>query len=261
MEGSQSTVDEVLGELVAGIHEVLGGDLVGVYLYGSYLSGGFDPGVSDLDLVSVISSEVEELDLAALDRVHHGLVGRHPDWSDRLEVVYVNLATLQSFRGSRGPLAVISPGEPFHLRDEPPVEWVQNWYLVRETGLTLYGPAPATIIPPIVWTEFAAAAAHYAEDVSRRSLAHASPGALAYAVLTMCRAARTVRAQVHGSKQEAAVWAKQTMPEWGSLINEALTCRLSRGTLGFGDEQVRADAERFVRLVGAEISQSSSGTG
>lgn len=258
MEQSQSTVDEVLAELVSGIRDVLGRDLVGVYIYGSYVSGGFDAEVSDLDLVTVISSDVEGIDLAGLDGVHSGLVDRHPEWNDRVEVVYVGLAALRSFRSSAGPLVVISPGEPFHVRSEPPVEWVQNWYLVRETGIALYGPPPATFVPPIEWAEFVAAAVHYADQVSHSDFSTASPGGLAYAVLTLCRAARTVREQVHGSKQEGAAWAKEAMPEWASLIDTAVRCRLSLGTLGFDDEKSREAARAFITLLAATISQPPS---
>jgi len=254
----KETVDELLAELVSGIHDVLGDDLVGVYLYGSYVSGGFDPEVSDLDLVSVISSAVEGIDIAALDRVHSGFVSRHPEWNDRVEVVYVGLVALRSYRTSAGPLAVISPGEAFHFRSEPPAEWVQNWYLVRETGVALYGPPPATIVPPIAWAEFEAAAVRYAGEVSHQDLGDASPGAIAYAVLTLCRAARTVQEQVHGSKQEGAAWAKEAMPEWARLIDEALRCRLSRGTLGFEDEKSREAAQEFISRLAATFSQRSS---
>ncbi len=249
-----TTVGDVLGELVACIRDVLRGDLVGVYLYGSYVSGGYDPGVSDLDVVAVTSNEIERLDLAGLDLMHSSLVAHHPDWDERIEVVYVNRAALATFRTSRSTLAVISPGEPFHLRHERPAEWVQNWYLVRETGLTLHGPDPATIVPPIPWTEFAAAAAHYADHFPSQNLDDARPGALQYAVLTMCRAYRTVVAQTHGTKQEGAAWTRERLPEWGWLIDEALACRLSRGTLGLDDERTRAEAVRFVRLVAAQIA-------
>jgi predicted nucleotidyltransferase len=255
MERGQATVDDLLAELVSGIHGVLGDDLVGVYLYGSYVSGGFDSGVSDLDLVAVVSSAVEGINLGALDRVHRGLVSRHSEWNDRVEVVYIGLAALQAFRTSQGPLAVISPGEPFHVRSEPPAEWVQNWYLVRETGVALYGPAAAVIVPPVEWAEFVAAAAHYAAHVSQQDFSEASSGATAYAVLTLCRAARTVQEQVHGSKAEGAAWAQEAMPDWAWLVDEAVRCRLSRGTLGFEDEKSREAAQQFISLLAATISQ------
>jgi predicted nucleotidyltransferase len=173
-------VPEAIRErLVTDIRAVLRADLVGIYVYGSYVSESFDPGVSDLDLVAVVAPSVEAIDLGGLGRMHRDFVSRYPAWDDRIEVVYVGRTALWSFRTSPGPLAVISPGEPFHLRDERAVAWLQNWYLVRETGGTLYGPDPRVIIPPIAWTEFVAATARYAGEVRQRYFDQVSPGALA----------------------------------------------------------------------------------
>jgi len=245
--------DVLLGRLIASLRDVLGADLAGIYLYGSYVSGGFDPRVSDLDLVVVVAPPIEAMDLAGLGRMHGDLVSRYPAWNDRIEVVYVGQAALWSFRTSPGPLAVVSPGEPFHLRDERVVEWLQNWYLLRGTGVALYGPDAAAVVPPIAWTEFVAAAARYADEVRHRSFDDASPGALAYAVLTMCRALRTVRTHTHGSKQEAAAWTREQMPQWAWLIDIALLCRLSGGATGLADERSRAAAVRFIGLLADQI--------
>jgi hypothetical protein len=143
---------------------------------------------------------------------------------------YVGRATLEAFRTSPGSLAVISPGEPFHVRDDRVAEWLQNWYLLRETGVPLYGAEAAATVPPIAWAEFVAATVRYADELRNRSRLGAGGGVLAYTILTLCRALRTVRTQTHGSKQEAAAWTRERMPEWAPLIDAALECRLSRGT-------------------------------
>jgi predicted nucleotidyltransferase len=252
----EPSVDTLLEGLVASVHAVLGDDLVGVYLYGSYVSGGFDPGVSDLDLIAVTSRDPEELDLEGLRRVHDAFVRANPDWNDRLEIVYISRAALRSFRTSAARLAVISPGEPFHLRDDRVVEWLQNWYLIRETGVVLYGPPAASLVPPISMAEFVAAAARYADQISRESLHDATPGARAYAVVTISRALRTVETQAHASKHDGAAWARERMPEWAWLIDEALRCRLSKGTLGFDSERSRAGAEEFIARVAARIERA-----
>jgi Domain of unknown function (DUF4111)/Nucleotidyltransferase domain len=239
--------------LASEIHGVLGDDLVGLYLYGSAVSGGFDPGVSDIDLVAVTSPEVDALDLARLGRLQNAFVGRYPEWSDRLEIVYIGRATLRSFRTSRGSLAVMSPGEPFHVRDDRVAEWLQNWYLLRETSVCLYGAEAAAIVPSIALSEFVAATVRYADEVRNRSRVGASGGVLAYTILTMCRALRTTQTQTYGSKQEAAAWARERMPEWAGLIDAALTCRLSRGTIGFDDDRSRTAAETFIALLADEI--------
>jgi predicted nucleotidyltransferase len=256
-----TSVDTLLETLVSSIHAALGDDVVGAYLYGSYVSGGFDPGVSDVDLVAVTARDADQLDLDGLERVHDEFASAHPDWVDRIEVVYIGRAALRSFRTSAARLAVISPGEPFHLRDERVVEWLQNWYLIRETGVVLFGPPAASLVPPISMAEFVAAAARYADQISHQSLVEATAGARAYAVLTICRALRTVETGTHGSKQEGAAWARERMPEWAWLIDAALRCRLSRGAEDFDDERTRAGADEFVALVAARIRSSAAPPG
>jgi hypothetical protein len=253
---SATSVDGLLDALTSSLHAVLGDDLVGIYLYGSYVSGGFDPGVSDVDLVAVTARDADQIDLASLERVHDDLVSLHPDWTDRVEVVYIGRSALGSFRTSAARLAVISPGEPFHLRDDRVVEWLQNWYLIRETGVVLFGLPAASLVPPISMSEFVGAAARYADQISRQNLVDATPGARAYAVLTICRALRTVETGTHGSKQEGATWARDQMPEWAWLIDAALRCRLSRGAIGFDDERSSAGAKEFIELVAARIDET-----
>src|SRR5450432_431147 len=102
------SLTDLLGLLIPEVRGVLGAGLVGLYQYGSSVSGGFDPGVSDIDLAVVTSAEVERIDLAGLEQMHRRLVVARPEWTDRVEVVYIGRTSLQSFRTSTGALAVIS---------------------------------------------------------------------------------------------------------------------------------------------------------
>ena len=99
------------------LRSTLGLDLVGVYLYGSAITGGFDPALSDLDLLVVIESEAALLDLSRIEAVHDRLVSRHPDWADRLDIAYVGRATLATFR-SGGTVASISHEDALQLYDD-----------------------------------------------------------------------------------------------------------------------------------------------
>jgi Aminoglycoside adenylyltransferase, C-terminal domain len=242
----------VLDDLVEQIQSALGDSLVGIYLYGSAITGGFDEGVSDLDLVAITAPEVDRLDLTGLERMHAAFVAAHPLWTDRIEVAYIGRDTLASFRTSTGRLAVISPGEPFHLKDDRAVEWVQNWYLVREGGVTLFGPPADSLIPSISWSEFVEAARRYVTELASSGLEDFSPGYLAYAVLTMSRAEHTIVTHARASKQVSAEWAQARHPEWAPLIGAALRCRTSGGRVGFDDPATRSDAVRFIRTMSAE---------
>ena len=252
MDPSLPVPEQLLDALVAGIRAVLGGDLVGIYLYGSAVSGGFDEGVSDLDLVVVTEPEVEAIDLAGLERLQLDVIERNPAWRDRLEIIYIGRTTLWSFRTNTGSLAVISPGEPFHVVGGV-ADWLQNWYLVRETGVTVHGPPPLTVIPSITRTEYVAAIRRYAGWLGDRDRADLGPGSLAYAVLSLCRAYRTVRTGRPCSKQEGAAWTTERMPEWAWLIDAALRCRMAKGTSAFDDAATRA-ARTFIGLVARKVA-------
>jgi predicted nucleotidyltransferase len=242
--------------LATNIQKLLGDDLFGIYLSGSAVTGGFDPGISDLDLVVVSARTAERIDLTGLNRMHDEFVRRRPDWSDRIEAVYVGRATLRSFRTTNDRLAVISPGEAFHLRDDSAMLWLQNWYLVREFGLPLVGPAASEVVPVIAWPEFVGATVRYAGELAARIDGEVSPGELAYALLTTCRASMTVRTDRHVSKQAAAHWVAERMPTSAWVVDAALRCRASRGAAGLDDPRTQAEARTLIRRLAAQIGQS-----
>ena len=245
---------DLLDSLTAAIRSVLGDDLVGLYLYGSAVTGGFDADVSDLDLAAVTAQEVEALDLDGLERMHRLFEEQNPEWCGRIDVVYIGRATLASFRTSTGAVAVISPGEPFHVRDDRVIAWLQNWYLIRQTGQPLWGPPAKDVVPTIAWSEFVDATIRYAGEVANRSRANVGVGTLAYTILTLCRALRVVRTQTLGSKQDGAAWVREQLPDWAWLIDASLACRLSGGKTGLGDESSLAGAATFITLIASEIS-------
>jgi hypothetical protein len=148
----------------------------------------------------------------------------------------------------------MSPGEPFHLRTERPIEWLQNWYLLREQGRALIGPAAVTLVPPITWAEFLDATRDYAAGIAARSLHDAGAGSVAYAVLTMCRAAATLTLGRAVSKQEGAAWAVTALPWSASLIEEALHCRRSGGTIGLDGDGDRTRATSLLDALAERIA-------
>ena len=246
-------VPEAIRErLVTDIRAVFRADLVGIYLYGSYVSGGFDPGVSDLDLGAAAAPPVEAIDLAGLGRMHRDFIGRHPAWDDRVEVVYVGRAALGSFRTSPGPLAVISPGEPFHLRDERAVAWLQNSHLVRETGGTLYGPTLARSSlrspGPSSSRPWCAMPTRSAAGASR-----GQPRRAVYAVSddVLVRPGPS-GAQAHGSKQEAAAWIREQRPGWPAHRHRTPPSIVTRSVLGPARP---ADLRRRRQVIGLMADQ------
>src|SRR5690606_4004181 len=118
-------------------------------------------------------------------------------------------------------LGIISPGEPFHIINAG-IDWLINWHVVREQGIALYGPPPQSIIAPTSEEEFIESVkAYLGLWYDRMEAEHTRPGQ-AYAILTMCRALYTVTHGKQVSKIQAAAWAMRELPEWASLIQNAL---------------------------------------
>jgi len=189
-------LEALLDRLTAGIRRNTNGSLLGLYVYGSLVTGDFDKGRSDIDLLAVVDPGVEGDTFGQLDRMHAGFVEDHPAWEDRIEVAYVPAPALRDFRTETSQIAVISPGEPFHFKAAGK-DWLINWYMVRQVGCTLYGPPPDTLIPDISESEFAGAMRAQAGAWKVWVYRMRTSGAQSYAVLTMCRA---LYARTHGTQ-------------------------------------------------------------
>jgi predicted nucleotidyltransferase len=245
-------VDELLDDLLRRVRQALGEQLVGLYLYGSLVTGDFTPGVSDVDLLAAVRKGIDDGTLARLQDMHLDLVADHPAWDDRIEVAYVSVVALETFRTRESVIAAISPGEPFHTKPAGG-EWLINWWLVREHGRTLYGPDPKTLIAPISQREFLDAVRGHAIRWPMWVQRARSRKSQSYARLTMCRA---LYAAVHGeqaSKVRAARWAQERLPHHARLIEEALEWRVAEDDSAVDHGATFLATVRFVNLMVSHV--------
>ncbi|HLD94331.1 MAG TPA: aminoglycoside adenylyltransferase domain-containing protein [Anaerolineales bacterium] len=240
MVNSTQLVDikTILDQLLAEILNALGSKLKGLYLYGSLVWGDFDYGVSDIDLLAVTSDDLSDSDFNKLKRMHSEFAAKHPFWDNRIEVQYASSSGLKTFRTGSSKMAVISPGEPFHIIDAGN-DWLANWYFVHDYGVTLFGPLPEQFIDPISQDEFIQAIYDHAffwkahVQKTKNSRPYQS-----YAVLALCRALYTMTFKRQVSKQNAADWAMTQSPEWADFIGEALYVRSHSGEVNQADADI-----------------------
>jgi predicted nucleotidyltransferase len=241
----------MLETFVDDARSVLADELLALYLYGTGATGGWDKSLSDLDLMAVTGSEIAGLGLVPFELIHRHFFERFPSWRNRVDVVYVGRATLASFREG-GVLAELVRDMPLRLRDDA-AGWIRTWYLVRRSGLTLYGPPPASLIPPIAEEEFKSALVAYVGDIRRRFPGVADPSLRAYMVLTTARALCALRGGDCPTKDRAAEWLRRSLPSWSALMDAAMTCRLSGGKTGFNDDPTLRLAFEFISFVADEV--------
>ena len=251
-ETPRADINSLLESLLSRMRHIFQEKLVGLYLYGSLTTGDFDPESSDIDLLAATSTDVTDTEFDALRSMHLDFARDNPGWEDRVEVAYLSLAALRTFRSERSPIAVISPGEPFHMT-EAGREWLMNWYAVREKGVALFGPPAKALIAPITWEEYAGCVRDYAVEVADRMKGVPDRKGQAYAILTMCRALYVHRIGEQASKRQAALWAQEELPQWADLIQSALAWREAWREQQADHAATRAETIRFVNFVREQI--------
>jgi predicted nucleotidyltransferase len=217
-------VETVIDAVTSRVMDVLGTSLLGLYVFGSLVAGDFDPAVSDVDLLAVLTKDPTVAVGASLGQMHADLASRYPRWKDRIEVVYISRTGLRAFRAGQHLMGVISPGEPFHLI-RATRDWVVNWYPTRQQSRSLIGPAIETLIPEIPREEYLQAVGQYLTEFMAPVTEHSSLGSQAYAVLAACRALYTVKSGERPSKVQAAARATSDFPQWRQVIEDALEWR------------------------------------
>ena len=140
-------LDHVLDRLVAGASAVLGADLVGVYVVGSFALGDADEHSDDDVLVPVAGplTAAQEVGLCAFHAdVPAG--GRH--WNRELEGSYPPVDELRSLDGRGRRWLYVDRGAT-------EMEWsthcttLEHRWTLRHRGVALAGPPPATLVDPL----------------------------------------------------------------------------------------------------------------
>ncbi len=221
MTGSEgSAVEAVLARLTTDIVAVLGAELRGLYIYGSYVMGDFAPGRSDLDVLAVLAGDPTERLKEELRAMHDAVATSHPCWRDRVEVEYVSSRALHQHKDETHVMVRISPGEPLHLFPASRHHLI-NWYNARHHGTRLAGAEAADVLPDFTPAQLREVlgdhVAQWPEWVSEMS----TPGRQAYAVLTVCRSLHVAREGRQVSKRQGARYAVEELPEWAPLIEWA----------------------------------------
>jgi aminoglycoside adenylyltransferase-like protein len=241
-------VNSLLERLLLRMWQILGSKLVGLYVTGSLVVGDFDPDISDVDLLAAITDDLTGAEFAALKQMHDDIVLHDPQWDNRIEIAYLSLKALKTFKTDSSKIGIISPGEPFHIIDAGK-DWLVNWYIVWEKGVTLFGPPPQTLIAPISKEEFLDTVRNHVRGWREwMDHVHSRPYQ-GYAILTMCRALYTLTNGEQVSKIQAAAWVSKQMPEWAGLIGEALRWRKAVREPVANPEATLPETRRFVNYV------------
>ncbi len=247
-------LNEVLGDLVGGVAVILGDGLVGGYLQGSFAVGGFDLH-SDADFAVVTEGELTEDQVGALQVMHDRIFGGGKEWAKHLEGSYFPRATLRDVSQAGSELWYLDNGHR-RLERSNHCNTVTVRWILRERGIPLIGPEPATLIDPIATATLRGEIAEVIESWGREILGdpdrYRNRFYQSFIVLNLARMLHDLRAGSIGSKRTGAEWAKQHLdPSWIGLIDRAWSGRPdpARSVREAADPQDFTSTLRFVRYI------------
>jgi predicted nucleotidyltransferase len=215
-------LNQVLSELVSRQKAILGDDLVGVYLQGSFATGDFDEH-SDVDLLFVIEQELSPEQVDALQAMHEQIYRLESGWAQHLEGSYFPRKILcQPTRRGR-ELWYLDNGARALVRSSHCNTILVRW-VVREKGIALAGPAPNTLIQPVsaelLRADIFETIIQWGGEILADPAKFNNRFYQSFIVLSYCRMLHDLHAGTNGSKREGAAWAKAALdPSWVDLID------------------------------------------
>jgi predicted nucleotidyltransferase len=217
----------ILQRLEAELPDLLGPNLVGVYVYGSLAFGCYNPARSDVDILVITRRRIAPEARDPLARFLRPLRAK-------LEITFLTRAQLDPWRYPSPFDYHLSGSSEVH--DGRGVDIATEVTNARTASVTLLGPPADELLPEVP-------AADYLDCIVRDiHWARARADEPVYMVLSCCRALAFSRTRRVMSKAEGAEWAMRELPrEFRELAEQALAAYRS-------DTQDEVDVEEALRL-------------
>lgn len=239
----------LLHDYLTSTEQMLPGLMTGFYLHGSLALNVFDPAQSDVDFVAVVSRSCTAPDIDHLAAIHRQIEQDYPKWP--MQGSYLLPGDLGQPRSAPSPHYSDANLMSNRTDSENPV----TWWLLKQHGIRLLGPAPEQLAYPLdraalnawllgnlnsYWRSFT-------RDPRRIAWLMADYG-VQWAVLGVLRQFYTLHEGEITSKLGAGVYGLETLPpRWHRLIGEAIAIRQGAHGSAYRSRAGRAlDAFQFL---------------
>lgn len=221
-------VNSTLHHLLTQVQSTLGDRFFGLYLYGSLVTGDFDPKRSDIDFVVVTDDELPDPLVTKLGFMHMSIASSGLKLAKKLEGTYIPLRGLRVYKPDDPPRPTINEGRFYLARHGS--DWVIQRKVLRENPSAVAGPPLRTYIAPVLEADLRLAVREVLREWWAPMLTDPTrlenPEYQPYAVLSICRAIHTLEHGTVVSKNDAGQWAIATVDsKWIGLIEDALARR------------------------------------
>ncbi len=228
-------LNALLADFTAGHKEILGDNLIGLYLQGSAAVGDMDEH-SDVDFIGVLKQDIDGPLLEELREFNRQIFDRRPDifWAEHLEGSYYPIEVLQDFSAVDYKLLYLDNGAREMTRDTHCNTLVVRWCLY-EYAIPLAGPDFKTLMDPVPVDQMKADVheimTSWGADILERGV-DSSCFYQQFITGFYCRTLHTLQSGRVHSKRASLAWAKETLdPEWNGLLNQVISDRASSAVL------------------------------
>lgn len=214
-------LDRLLREMLGHWREILGENLAGAYVQGSFALGGGDRH-SDCDWLVATRRELTADQVDALRTVHVGLPSRGVPWCEELEGSYAPVAEVASVAHAGRRWLFNDHGHTTLAWDDHCNRAYTRWIL-REHGITLWGPRPRSFMPVVPAAALRREAASSLLVLETDLVGWIDIDSLAwgqrYAVATACRVLYTLETAEVATKHGALEWGLRSLEaRWHPLL-------------------------------------------
>ena len=215
-------LNELLTRFVARVSAIFGGDLVGVYLTGSFALGGGDA-ASDCDFLTVTGGSLGSEEEQALRRLHDEILDWPGYWAYNLEGSYAPRADLTMLGAFGRPWLFVNRGSR-EMEWSPHCNTADVRWVLRNWPFVLSGADPQTFAEDVpadlLQAEMRPQIEGFLTDLQSWASFEVS-WTQRYAVEASSRMLYTLERGEVISKQAALEWAANTFPpEWRELIDQ-----------------------------------------
>jgi hypothetical protein len=264
-DGTQPTpypdVNSALQGLLAQVQAILGDAFTGMYLYGSLAQGDFDYNTSDIDFIVITERDVSDEQFALLGEMHAGFRASGSCWAEKIEAAYIQNDALNLPSSHPAKYPQLEKGRDL-AREPLEIGWPFQRYVLRNQGIVIAGPDPATLLAPVPAQELSDAAIAITRmwqqarrtDPSWSEWVRQLP-AHRFVLVTLCRSLYTLEHGTVASKSAAAQWGQETLDrQWAALLSRSFMQPYGMDTVT--DEDL-ADTLAFLDYTAARLADSS----
>lgn len=248
---------DVLDKIVGKSKEILGAELVGIYLHGSMAMGCFHPDKSDIDLIIVIKDDIT--DNQKLKFMNEVVELNKAAPSKGIELSIVKEAYCKEFRYPT-PFELHFSNAHLQWFIDDPVGYISKMYgtdkdlaahfkIIKEYGIVLYGADIQDVFADVprenyidsIWCDIEGAKEEILENP-------------VYIILNLCRVLAFLKNDLISSKKQGGEWALQNLPpEFHPLILDALESYASGNEMKGDEERAHKFADYMLQKIEKNI--------